>query len=104
MLEGENARRDFPFKEWPKEHDIISMKQGACSILLLGRSGTGKTTCCLYRLWNHFQSYWAKANDAGPLTPRLKGDMQCINFNALLHDHGSSTMKVSTEDSLFMLW
>ena len=34
----------------------------------------------------------------------LKGDMQCINFNALLHDHGSSTMKVSTEDSLFMLW
>lgn len=71
MLEGENARRDFPFKEWPKEHDIISMKQGACSILLLGRSGTGKTTCCLYRLWNHFQSYWAKANDAGPLTPRI---------------------------------
>jgi len=36
----------------------------------------------------------------------LKGDMQCINFNALLHavwfihNHGSSTKKVSTEDSL----
>lgn len=26
MLNGENARRDFPFKEWPKEHDIISIE------------------------------------------------------------------------------
>ena len=66
MLDGENARRDFPFKEWPKEHDIINMPQGKVSILLLGRSGTGKTTCCLYRLWNQFQTYWmqvAKANN-----------------------------------------
>ena len=33
MLDGESARRDFPFKEWPKEHDIINMKQGKVSIL-----------------------------------------------------------------------
>ena len=65
ILEGEDARRDFPYKEWPKEHDIINMESR--SILLLGRSGTGKTTCCLYRLWNCFQNYWSKANDAGPL-------------------------------------
>ena len=58
MLNGDSARRDFPFKEWPKEHDIINMPQGKVSILLLGRSGTGKTTCCLYRLWNQFQNYW----------------------------------------------
>lgn len=25
MLNGDNVRRDFPFKEWPKEHDIINM-------------------------------------------------------------------------------
>ena len=65
ILEGKDARRDFPYKEWPKEHDIINMESR--SILLLGRSGTGKTTCCLYRLWNCFQNYWSKANDAGPL-------------------------------------
>ena len=65
ILEGEGARRDFPYKEWPKEHDIINMESR--SILLLGRSGTGKTTCCLYRLWNSFQTYWSKANVAGPL-------------------------------------
>ena len=58
ILNGEDARRDFPFKEWPKEHDIINMPQGIESILLLGRSGTGKTTCCLYRLWNEFYTYW----------------------------------------------
>ena len=67
ILEGEDSRRDFPYKEWPKEHDIINMESR--SILLLGRSGTGKTTCCLYRLWNCFKNYWSKANDAGPLLP-----------------------------------
>ena len=64
ILEGEDARRDFPYKEWPKEHDIINM--GSRSILLLGRSGTGKTTCCLYRLWNCFQNYWIRAITIGP--------------------------------------
>ena len=67
ILEGEDSRRDFPYKEWPKEHDIINMESR--SILLLGRSGTGKTTCCLYRLWNYFKNYWSKANDAGPWLP-----------------------------------
>lgn len=57
MLTGSNARRDFPFKEWPKEHEIINLPDTE-SILLLGRSGTGKTTCCLYRLWNEFRMYW----------------------------------------------
>lgn len=69
MLDGSDARRDFPFKEWPQEHDIINMKQGESSILLLGRSGTGKTTCCLYRLWNHFQNYWSLAIIGGRLVP-----------------------------------
>ena len=65
-LEGENLlycrddRRDFPFKGWPKEHDIISKPHGEKSILLLGRSGTGKTTCCLYRMWNQFSNYWSQ--------------------------------------------
>ncbi len=72
MLDGENARRDFPFKEWPKEHDIINMPQGKVSILLLGRSGTGKTTCCLYRIWNQFQTYWLQVENANnePCFPR----------------------------------
>ena len=70
MLKGKHDRRDFPIKEWPGEHDIIQMPYDKESILLLGRSGTGKTTCCLYRLWNQFQTYWKRAINAGPLLAR----------------------------------
>ena len=61
MLTGTNVRRDYPFKEWPKEHEIINLRSNE-AILLLGRSGTGKTTCCLYRLWNEFKNYWDPTN------------------------------------------
>ena len=57
MISGTNDRRDYPFKEWQKEHEIIKIKSSE-AILLLGRSGTGKTTCCLYRLWNEFKNHW----------------------------------------------
>ena len=57
MIAGVNERRDYPFKEWQKENEIIRMKSNV-AILLLGRSGTGKTTCCLYRLWNEFKNHW----------------------------------------------
>ena len=69
MLQGENVRRDYPFKEWPKEHDIIYRLPNSEAILLLGRSGTGKTTCCLYRLWNHFSDYWKQAATIGSWYP-----------------------------------
>ena len=59
-LTNENIRRDFPFKAWHEEHDIIN-KPYEQAIILLGRSGTGKTTCCLYRLWNEFHNYWANS-------------------------------------------
>ena len=57
MLEGGDMEKAFPYKEWPQEHDIINMGNKE-AILLLGRSGTGKTTCCLYRMWNEFKHYW----------------------------------------------
>ena len=57
MITGSNEKRDYPFKEWQKEHEIIKIEVKE-AIFLLGRSGTGKTTCCLYRLWNEFKNYW----------------------------------------------
>ena len=50
---------DFPFRVTELEHAIIHLQsKPATPILLLGRSGTGKTTCCLYRLWDRFVRYW----------------------------------------------
>ena len=68
ILSSGNHRQDFPFKGWPEEHDIISLQEGQ-TILLLGRSGTGKTTCCVYRLWNQCSMYWKMA--AGPYIRRV---------------------------------
>lgn len=66
------TKLDFPFRVTELEHAIINLRPSQpCPIILLGRSGTGKTTCCLYRLWNEFQSYWEKAATAGPHIPKL---------------------------------
>ncbi|XP_046565526.1 TPR and ankyrin repeat-containing protein 1-like [Haliotis rubra] len=64
-------KADLPFKVTDKEHAIIHLS-GEAPILLLGRSGTGKTTSCLYRLWTNFISYWRIAQETGaPFLPRL---------------------------------
>ncbi|KAK3609568.1 hypothetical protein CHS0354_019581 [Potamilus streckersoni] len=70
VLQNIDIKVDFPFRVTDLEHAIITLKSKA-PLLLLGRSGTGKTTCCLYRLWSQFLSYWTKAKEAGaPLLPR----------------------------------
>ena len=67
LLNSDNPRRDFLFKVCQEEHDIINVDQDE-SVLLLGRSGTGKTTCCLYRLWNQFREFWEVSDE--PRLPR----------------------------------
>ena len=58
MLDQGIRERSFPFKESAQEHNIIQMSPER-AILVLGRSGTGKTTCCFYRLRNEFEAYWS---------------------------------------------
>jgi hypothetical protein len=50
----------------------IKLHDGA-PMLLLGRSGTGKTTCMVFRLWTEFSSYWASAVMATPRLPSPGG-------------------------------
>ena len=70
MITGSNEKRDYPFKGWHEENEIIRINSKE-AILLLGRSGTGKTTCCLYRLWNEFKNYWnPDSNTYGMKIPR----------------------------------
>ena len=62
-----STKVDFPFKITELEHAIVNLCPNPLTpIILLGRSGTGKTTCCLYRLWDHFKTYWKGAATAGP--------------------------------------
>jgi len=65
-------REQFLIKVSPEEHKIINMDSNE-HILLLGRSGTGKTTCCLYRMWNQFFEYW---KDMSPLSAN-DSDEEC---------------------------
>ncbi|XP_063425387.1 TPR and ankyrin repeat-containing protein 1-like [Mytilus trossulus] len=48
---------EFPFRVTDVEYQITNLPFDA-PIVLIGRSGTGKTTCCVYRLWYRFQQYW----------------------------------------------
>ena len=72
VLESDSSTKvDFPFKVTEREYAIVNLQPNPTTpIILLGRSGTGKTTCCLYRLWNKFQCYWEKAHTAGPYIPK----------------------------------
>ena len=71
ILQCDTTRVDFPFKVTELEHDIINLyPKPPCPVILLGRSGTGKTTCCLYRLWKEFENYWKGASRGGPHIPR----------------------------------
>ena len=51
---------EFPFSVTELEHEIINLPQKQ-SFLLLGRSGTGKTTCLVFRMWCAFKKYWTEA-------------------------------------------
>ena len=58
LLYGQYDRRDYPIEPSDEEYSIIAIPDNQ-AILLLGRSGTGKTTCCLCRIWNKFNEYWS---------------------------------------------
>ena len=77
------GRLGLPLKLSHEEHDIVhmdadekaivKMSYQKKTILVVGRSGTGKTTCCLSRMWEEFRHYWEIVNDSNdPIIPRLQ--------------------------------
>ena len=53
---------DFKFKVSPAEQRIIELRPDPpSSIILLGRSGTGKTTCAVFRMFGR----WLYAHNKG---------------------------------------
>ena len=82
VLESDTSSKiDFPFKITELEHAIVNLRPDPpIPIILLGRSGTGKTTCCLYRLWDNFQTYWESAVTAGPHIRRYVPPVEATRF------------------------
>ena len=55
-----------------EEKNIVNMSYHVKTLLVVGRSGTGKTTCCLMRLWEEFLHYWEIVNDhKHPIIPQV---------------------------------
>ncbi|XP_076985962.1 TPR and ankyrin repeat-containing protein 1 isoform X2 [Tamandua tetradactyla] len=66
ILNDMTATVEYPFRVGELEYAVINLNPKPLEpIILIGRSGTGKTTCCLYRLWKKFHIYWEKAEQAG---------------------------------------
>jgi hypothetical protein len=66
ILNDMTATVEYPFRVGELEYAVINLNPRPLEpIILIGRSGTGKTTCCLYRLWKKFHVYWEKAEQAG---------------------------------------
>ena len=54
-----------------QEQQLINLAYHEVSLVCIGRSGTGKTTCCLMRLANEFLWYWRHVNKyKDPIIPR----------------------------------
>ncbi|XP_006869247.1 PREDICTED: TPR and ankyrin repeat-containing protein 1 [Chrysochloris asiatica] len=65
ILSDMTATAEYPFRVGELEYAVIDLNPKPLEpIILIGRSGTGKTTCCLYRLWKKFHIYWEKAEQA----------------------------------------
>nr|XP_060637656.1 TPR and ankyrin repeat-containing protein 1 [Anolis sagrei ordinatus] len=81
ILNDMTSAVEYPFRVGELEYAIIDLKPNPLEpIILIGRSGTGKTTCCLYRLWKKFHSYWEQAELAqDPLLVRQMRQRQKCN-------------------------
>eukprot|EP00929_Paragymnodinium_shiwhaense_P085414 TRINITY_DN4581_c0_g1_i1.p1 TRINITY_DN4581_c0_g1~~TRINITY_DN4581_c0_g1_i1.p1 ORF type:complete len:2414 (+),score=560.66 TRINITY_DN4581_c0_g1_i1:50-7291(+) len=70
-----------------QEANIIS-KPGP--LIVIGRSGSGKTLCCVYRMFFQHQKYWQEALQAGgePLLAHRGGGLTHLNQIFVTHSAG----------------
>jgi len=93
LLDG--RENDLPFVPGPKEHEIIHYRSDPQrSILLSGRSGTGKTTCLVFRMWAQHTAYTNGLNGSHPRQLFLtKNDMLCREVKRSFNNMGLAWAK-----------
>jgi hypothetical protein len=65
---------DFPFRLSELENQVCLIKpKPPSTVLLMGRSGTGKTTCLAFRMWSQHKKHTSEYSglDGGALPPSL---------------------------------
>ena len=65
----------------PQEQEIVKLPYRKEPIILCGRSGTGKTTTCIYRMWNEYKVFWDNFLDTSQTD--IKGPIkqdECIKY------------------------
>ena len=67
------------------------------SMLLLGRSGTGKTTCLIYRLFNEFKLFWKRSQQNEEKLKLARGALQ-QEMNARSAKDGNESRVSNTND------
>ena len=60
VMQFHHFKRECSISMSQQEHEIIELPYGKEPLIVCGRSGTGKTTTCIYRMWNEFRSFWEK--------------------------------------------
>ncbi|CAE7789258.1 Trank1 [Symbiodinium sp. KB8] len=74
-----------------EQEDAIIEKKGP--MIVIGRSGSGKTLCCAYRMWYRWVDYWKKSNEAdgAALLPSGKdGQDRMVHLNQVFVTHSTS--------------
>ena len=80
-----DAEVDFPFRVSPAEQRIIELNAPE-SIILLGRSGTGKTTCAVFRMFAHWLASWREGQP-----------FNMVRSSCLVKYQGSHSMQLNPE-------
>ena len=98
LLDGKD-NMDLPFTPGPKEHEIIHHRpETPKSLLLMGRSGTGKTTCLVFRMWAQYHEY--RQQGARPRQMFLtKNEVLCREVQRSFNNMGRAWRKrIKTND------
>ncbi|KAI9335261.1 hypothetical protein BDR26DRAFT_866012 [Obelidium mucronatum] len=70
LISDQNDKEDteFPFSISEQEHEIL---QHTNSVIVIGRSGTGKTSCSIFRLLSHWHARMVDFNTHGAISKSL---------------------------------
>ena len=95
------------FRMEQSEFDVITAADNDSSMILLGRSGTGKTTCAMSFMWQKYYSYWRSNNLNTKIYTRLGGDFEnshlhqiFLTANTVLRSEASQKFNIMKEQYL----